>query len=110
MDMMLRKEETHVAMRSKGAFVSGTIMKRIAVGAALAALVASLAFTQKMPGAHTAHGPVAPFGAPGDYMNPGRAAAVSHCSREESKYKQTTWGVRAITIYRACMGQHGQME
>jgi hypothetical protein len=66
-------------------------MKRFAVGAALAALVASPAFAQKMPGAYMAYGPVTPFGAPGDFMNPARAAAVNQCSREESKYKQTTW-------------------
>jgi len=39
-----------------------------------------------------------------------RARAIEECSREASKYKETTWGVQEVTIYRACMGAHGQTE
>ena len=39
-----------------------------------------------------------------------RARVIEQCSREASKYKQTTWGSQEVTIYRACMGAHGQTE
>ena len=39
-----------------------------------------------------------------------RARAIEECSREAAKYKETTWGVQEVTIYRACMGAHGQTE
>jgi hypothetical protein len=39
-----------------------------------------------------------------------RARAIQECSREASKYKQTTWGSQEVTMYRACMGAHGQRE
>ncbi len=39
-----------------------------------------------------------------------RTRAIEECSREASKYKQTTWGSQEVTVYRACMGAHGQTE
>jgi hypothetical protein len=39
-----------------------------------------------------------------------RERVIEQCSREASKYKQTTWGVQELTAYRACMGAHGHPE
>ena len=40
----------------------------------------------------------------------GRAAALRKCSDVSGRYRQTTWGVREVTIYRVCIFQQGQIE
>jgi len=45
-----------------------------------------------------------------DQTSRARAAAVHDCSVKAQNYKQYTWGVTQLQVYRACMAQHGQQE
>ena len=39
-----------------------------------------------------------------------RAAAIRECSLREAKFLDRLWGVTEVSIYRACMAGHGQIE
>jgi hypothetical protein len=43
-------------------------------------------------------------------LDTARERAIEECRREAAKYKETNWGIQETTIYRACMGRHGQAE
>ena len=103
-------------------------MKSLVVAAAFAALVASPSFAQSSgPGTHHraqsshhhraashpagAFGAVTPFGAAGDNRMPeSRASALRECNESANKgYPEKDSGMR-LSMYRACMAQHGQAE
>ena len=77
--------------------------------------------TQQSTSPYAAFGAVTPFGSPTDRQNsqstmtPVREAAIQECSRMERTFNgvggnQDRWGAQAITLYRSCMMQHGQVE
>lgn len=47
----------------------------------------------------------------GTQMSPQRAQAIRDCTGVEQKMgTQSTWGVQQLSVYRACMTEHGQAE
>lgn len=51
------------------------------------------------------------MGADGSQMSPQRAQAIRDCTGVEQKMgSQSTWGVQQLSVYRACMTEHGQAE
>ena len=70
-------------------------MKTLIVALTLGTLVAAPAFAQSTKGQR---------------HELARERAIQECSREAAKYKEMSWGVQEVTIYRACMGEHGQSE
>jgi hypothetical protein len=113
-----------------------TMMKQIMLAAALSALVAGSAFAQALPPSPgtgdiqanspgrplggskaqrsraptAAYGATTPFGSPLQPGAGGRESAVRDCNAQASK----TYAVRdsnwSVSLYRACMAQHGQPE
>jgi hypothetical protein len=45
-----------------------------------------------------------------DHVSAARAQAIRDCTALENKYTEYTYGQYEISIYRACMAQHGQPE
>jgi hypothetical protein len=45
-----------------------------------------------------------------NHMSDARAKAIHECNIRAAKYKQYTWGVTEITVYRTCMAEQGQQE
>ena len=70
-------------------------MKTLIAALALGTLVAAPAFVHS---------------ASAQKMDPARERAIRECSRQAEKYKEMSWGVQEVTIYRACMGEHGQPD
>jgi hypothetical protein len=68
-----------------------TQMKTLIAALALGTLVAAPAFVQSASA-----------------LDPARERAIRECSRQAEKYKEMSWGVQEVTIYRACMGEKGQ--
>jgi hypothetical protein len=50
------------------------------------------------------------FHVEGVHIGATRAAAVHECSLREAKFLDRLWGVTEVSIYRACMAEHGQIE
>jgi hypothetical protein len=82
---------------------------------AVAVASGSAAAAAEGPG-FSAYGALTPFDSPKTAPNiegparAGRVAAVRKCSDVSGRYRQTTWGVREVTVYRVCMFQQGQIE
>ena len=92
-------------------------MKQIMIAAALAALVSAPTFAQsRAPASGTgarplsAFGAVTPFGSPLAEPSRARDASIRECNAAAAKtypVRDSNW---SISLYRACMAQHGQPE
>jgi hypothetical protein len=82
----------------------GQRLATLAIGLAMAA-VALPAFAQRSP---THHRSPSHMNAPPEDAT--REQAIRECAKLEEGYRQGTFGMHAVAIYRACMAEHGQAE